>query len=188
MQSRPPARAAARPRNLSHGDTSGQAMVEFIIGLVAILSLFAFLVQFVSLSQAHLNTMAEARRQAGRLSLAGLPTPDAPGYIRSWDEGDDHSRHTRDDHFTRANQAEFVSDYVSTIAPGPAEQAVMASMPHNPIGDLRHAAAPVDSFGLFSRREQQNVNLLPGVRDLLYHAGSIEIESEVWLTSTYGIY
>ena len=42
----------------------GQAIVEFIVGLVAVLVLFAGLLQVASLAKTHTDTMVEARRLA----------------------------------------------------------------------------------------------------------------------------
>ena len=53
---------------------NGQAMVEFLIAIVSILALFAALIQIMSIGQAQMATMSEARRQAGRAALVALHT------------------------------------------------------------------------------------------------------------------
>lgn len=166
----------------------GQALVEFLIGIVAVLVLTGFLVQWTQLARAHRDTMTEARRQAGRFALAGILVPSNPDYIRSWYPGEDNSTYSRDDYHRAGDQGAFRDIYTAPIAPVPAEATTMARVPHNPLQDLTDAGSPVNAFGLFSRRATDEVPLLPVVRHLLYRDESIRLESEVWMTANEGIY
>lgn len=166
----------------------GQAIVEFLAGLVAILVLVGFMVQLASLGRAQQDTMTQARQSAGRLALGTIAIPDTPDYIRHWDPGPDARTYSRDDTFTLASQGNFLDAYSDPIVEDPADAALMGRLPHNPIGDLGQMTTPVNGFGLFSRRETEEVTLLPVVRHLLYRAESITLESEVWMPSVYGIY
>ncbi len=168
--------------------SSGQAILEFLIGIVAFLALTAGLLQLVLIANAHLDAMNEARQDAGRLALLPLLSPDTPDYIRQWNAGDDDRTYSRDDAFNHANAQSFRDIYTEQMAGATADWAVMGAIPGNPIDDLRSAPEPVNAFGLVSASETRDVPLLPAVRHLLYRADQIDIESKVWMTSTYGIY
>jgi hypothetical protein len=174
-------RPAADPRQ-------GQAIVEFLAGLVAILVLTGFMIQLASLGRVQQDTMTQARQSAGRLALGTIAVPDTPDYIRHWEPGPDTRTYSRDDTFTHASQGNFLDDYTDPIVADPADAALMGRLPHNPIGDLGQMTTPVNGFGLFSRSETKDVELLPVVRHLLYRAESITVESEVWMPTVFGIY
>jgi len=175
-------------RSLPFRARRGQALVEFLIGIVAVLVLTGFLVQWVQLARSHRDTMTEARRQAGRLALSGLQVPSNPDYIRSWYSGEDARTYSRDDYNRAGHQGAFLGVFTDPIAPAPPEATVMGRVSHNPVRDLANAGTPVNVFGLFSRRAADDVPLLPVVRHLLYRDESIFLESEVWMTANEGIY
>jgi hypothetical protein len=181
-----PTPATPSPRDSRPCD--GQAVVEFVIGIVAVLALTGFLVQWTQLTRAHRDTMTEARRQAGRLALSGILVPANPDYIRSWYPGEDASTYSRDDYHRAGHQGEFRGVFTAPIAPSSPEATVMGRVAHNPVRDLANAGTPVNVFGLFSRRAADDVPLLPVVRHLLYRDESIFLESEVWMTANEGIY
>ena len=162
---------------------SGQAMLEFIVGIVGMLALLAGLLQLVTLANAHL-----ARRNAGRLALSNQLVRDNPDYIRTWHAGADERTYSRDDDYNHANPNVFRAYFPERVVGRPDDWRVMEAVPHNPIADIRDAPDPADAFGMVSDREYRNVPLLPAVRHLLYRADRLEIESEVWMTATYGIY
>jgi len=166
----------------------GQAAIEFLAGIVVILTLFAVIVQMVSLTRADLDGMSEARREAGRLSLTPLEVADNPDFIHNWETGDDTHPYSRDDTHTLASEGAFTAIFTSPIAPAPPGSTLMARIPRNSIRDLADSARPVTHFGLVSAHSSESVPLLPAVRHLLYDATEIEIENTVWLTATADIY
>lgn len=163
-------------------------MIEFLVGLVAMLVLVGFLLQLSSLGRAQQETLTDARRAAGRLAFMPIDTPGDPAYIGEWRAGPDGRTYSRDDFHLPANQGAFLQTFTDPITTAPADEALMAALPHNPIGDLSGMTTPVNGFGLFSRRESEEIPLLPVVRHLLYRADSITLESEVWMPSLFGIY
>lgn len=172
------------------GDTgrNGQALVELMVGLIAILALVAGLVQVVSLARSRTDSLVEARKMAGELALMGAPVAAAPEFIRDWSEGPDGRRHTRDDRFTRADAMEFSRIIVEQAAPDASGWRRLQSIPVDALSSLRGDPAPTARFGFVRGRDRREVPLLPAVQSLLYRSPSIEIESEVWLAVTGGLY
>ena len=65
------------PRNRVSKDRAGQAMIELIVGIVAILALFAGLLQLVEISAAHTDAMTEARSRVGLMAISDENPPTA---------------------------------------------------------------------------------------------------------------
>jgi hypothetical protein len=171
-------------------DRSGQAAIELIVGLVAMLVLFAGLLQVSSLIKTHTDTMVQARTQAGEQAMLESPLLPVPRYIRDWVPGQDGQRHTPDDRWTPANADAFADTLV--------EQAVAEDMDWglwqerdakpNPVADMRSTVNQSAHFGLLRGHASSVTNLLPAIRHLVYNADTVEVSTEVWMTWTSGIY
>lgn len=173
--------------NTSSG-RNGQATVEFLIGLVAILALFAGLIQVVSLTKARTDTMVAARREAGMAAIAPGSSPMPPDYRRFIQEGADTKRYTKDDTFTPADPARFVDVIVTPAAPDASGWTIIDSLTDNNFSLLHESQSPVEEFGLVSGSAERNILLLPAVRHLLYAAPQITVKSKVWMAKTKDIY
>lgn len=178
----------ARPGAQRSASESGQAMVELMVGLVALLALFAGLLQLGKLSTAQTDTLFNARREAGTRAMSTIAVSSAADYIRYWEEGDDERRYSVDDTFTDADGSAFTATVTSRAVRDNSEWNIMQRMPDNPIVALRDSPAPVTQFGLLEGKDSTTVPLLPIVQHLLYDAGSIEIESKVWMPWAREIY
>ena len=95
----------------------GQAMIEFTVALVAIMVLFAGLIQFSYLGFIHSRTMNNARSEAGNLALLDIPTFSGPDYIYDRTVGGDGFRYTRDDGYSAANPADLTVHLISHSRP-----------------------------------------------------------------------
>ncbi len=169
----------------------GQAMVEFVIGLVPVLALLAGLLQVATLAHQHSETMIEARRRAAELAMTdlsrGANIHSNPDYIRRWRPGPDDRPHTRADIFSHADAYRF-QDIIVNRAARPEDRDLMERIPHNRIHQLRSVAEPVNYFGLVRGRDTRSIPLIPAARNLYYRADNVEIEVEAWLTWMKGIY
>ncbi len=168
--------------------TQGQAMIEVIIGLVAVLVLVSGLLQVATLTKNHTDAMVEARREAGQRAVDLFGGSDSAEYIRDWETGADTKRYTRDDEFTGGSQGAFVGTIVDKAGRAQGDWDIIARTPHQGMTELRSGAQPSETFGLVRGRATRDVQLLPAVRSLLYRADSIDVESEVWMTWCTGIY
>jgi hypothetical protein len=160
---------------------NGQAMVELIVGLVAILALFAGMLQLAKLSTAQTDTLSKAREEAGSLAMSTVPLSSDADYIKFWEKGPDDRRYSVDDTHTEGNSAAFVGTVVSKAARDNAAWGVLRSVPRNDILSLQSSPLPASQFGLVDGTESATIPLLPVVKHLLYDADSITVESKVWM-------
>jgi hypothetical protein len=189
---------------------SGQAVVEFVVGLVVLLALLAGLLELTSVTKKHTDLMVEARKDAGSHALWDLapayPAGEAPEYIKDWyvgpagndPDGDgipgDEKRYTPDDVFDRATAAEFSSRIVERAAAGAGDWAILDQIRNQPISGLRGSAAPSTLFGLVSGQANEDIDLTAPeyalIRKLLFRPAdnTLHLSSEVWMTWTKGLY
>ena len=167
---------------------AGQAMVEFIVGLVAVVVLFAGLIQLARLAMVQTNVMRDAREEAGRDAIV-TPNPQFDAeFIRDWQEGPDGVRHTTDDTFNRASAPTFDEVVVETAAENDDAWDILMSVPADRLPSLRNNADPAARFGMVPAEATTNVPLMSAVYSLLYRADSIDVEAKVWMTSTRDLY
>jgi hypothetical protein len=167
---------------------SGQAIVELMVGLVALLVLIAALLQVASLSSAHDATMVEARRQAGELAMMDAEPAFVPDYILDWHAGPDTKRYTRDDTFTTADPAQFKGTIIDKAAADSTGWDRIDAVPNNRISRIHGSGMPQTELGFVKGTASTNVDLLPVIQSLVYAADSITMETETWMTWTKGIY
>lgn len=166
------------------GPCDGQAMVEFVVALVAIMVLFAAMVQFSRLGAAHTRAMVDSRRNAGLQSLASNSGFSGPDYIRDRTLGADGVKYSRDDGFTSAMPGAFSGQLISYSDPWD----LNARRPGNDIANLYGDTFPQLRFGLVYDEQTEEIQLLPVIRNLVYNADAIEVEGDAWMTWTQGIY
>ena len=167
---------------------AGQAMVELLVGLIAVLVVSAGLLQLTSLCTAQTEAIVEARRSVGLRSISDVPIAASPQYIRFWREGADGYRYSADDTTTRADPQAFQTMFVQRAVRDPADWTVVDAIPGNPLTSLRGNPMPVTQFGLLGEREDRTIPVIPIVQRLLYDANTIEIRCESWMTWTREIY
>ncbi len=160
----------------------GQALVEFVVGLIAVLVLFAALIQLGLLANAHTEIMVKAREEAGVNVITPIVNMEPPDYIAAWQDGDDEISYSADD--------EMVLGSVGAAAG-------IADFSHPDDLGQRVGLNPVSAASvapdLLMRNMQRGyesvtVPLLPAVRNLLYADEAIELECEVWLVSGENTY
>lgn len=172
-----------RISNFGFSSRSGQALIETIIALVALLAVFAALVQLSRLGRARSEALAAARAEAGRNAMSAAyaqPNPN-PTFIYDWDVGGDDRSHSADDTARNA-----LSQTVETglLAPAHPED-LDRRLPGNVLSGLQGLDPVVMGFDFVHGREQSDrIELLPVVRRLLYDEDDIQITSDAWLTWT----
>ncbi len=156
---------------------SGQAIVELVVALVAVMVLFAGLLQIGLLANAHTKVMTEARRLAGRNAIEGGVGGMAPQYIVNWDDGADGVSYSMDDRRLGGSAALFALMAGERAARG---FSLANAVGPNALSDLAPYPDTVLS-GFQGGRSRATVPLLPVIRHLVYSADSIELCSEVWM-------
>lgn len=164
---------------------SGQALLELVVGLVAILVLFAVIVQLGRLQRAHTQTLLEARAEAGERAMQQGYTVTLPGpqYIRDWEPGSDEKAYSQDDIPRLGSPGILASNILSLALPQPLADYV----PDNPITE-HSPSVNMDAFSLVNGTAQsESIALLPIIQRLIYAEDSITMDARVWLTWTEGI-
>lgn len=171
------------PGTRARDPRGGQALLEFVVALVAILVLVCGLLLIGRLTRVQLNALNEARADAARLAMAELHTRRVPGpqFLFDWDVGPDRARHSRDD-IPRPGDPTAVRLMILVHAK-PDELAVR--VPNNPISNLMNLYPLIDGYALVhGRAEPRSVPLLPVMRHLIYNAEAIDIGADAWLVWT----
>lgn len=169
----------------SRDTSSGQAMIEFTIALVAIMAVIAGTILLNKLEWAHIYTMTKARGTAGALALDLIYRgPINAQFISDWQAGADNVGYTHDD--------EPISDgtAISLIGDITANSGLAGiAAPPNAISRLQ-SFPDISEFYLVKGSESMAVDLsaIPGVGRLISGEPVVSVESEAWLAWTGGIY
>jgi hypothetical protein len=170
---------------------SGQAMIEVLVGIVALIVLIAGLLQVASLSSGQTGTMVTARKKAGDNAMNGGEVASVPDYIKDWQVSSDKKHYTADDTFSPADANQFEGTIIEHAAIDSSGWTIyIDSIPpdHNMFTTIHKSGTPQYDLGLVEGHDSTNVYLLPVIQDLVYGADSITIDSKVWMTWTTGIY
>lgn len=168
---------------------NGQALVEFVVGLIAVISILACLRIGSAMITAHSEAMMTARSKAAETaSLEASLLSDAK-YIKEATAGQDQRQYTKDDGQTAGNGIELSDIVVSKTVSADSDWDTMQQIPDNQLLMLRGNYNPSASFGLVNGNDKKTVpiSLAPAVR-FFYNADSIEVECNVWMTQLNGIY
>lgn len=163
---------------------SGQALVELVVALVALIVIAAGLIQVSLLGVLRTRAMTEARREAGVKAMMDASSFAGPDYIADVEVGDDQTGYSRDDETSSGNVASFQAGVVRYSRPDDLGQLVS----DNAFSALYNSSFPQLQFGLVDGESQESMELLPVIRTLLYQANEVEVEGKAWLTWTKGVY
>lgn len=163
---------------------SGQAVTELVVALVALLVLFAGIVQISFLGFLHTRMMTEARRQAGVKAMQDASSFAGPDYIAARTVGADGIRYSRDDGTDDGDVSLFQAGMVRYAQP----DRLNGQCPSNAFSQLYESTFPQLQFGLVEGEAVASTNLIPVVRTLLYRADTIDVVGKAWLIWTKGIY
>ena len=163
-------------------------MTEFLAGLVAILVLVAGMVQLASITRKHTNTMIDARAMAGQRAVDPVGWLQTSTYIKDWREGGDGKRYTADDEPLPDTLYGFNNEIVDRSADSASGWDLMNNARYDHIADLRDVSEPPIQFGMVNGSSEADIQLLPVFQRLIYAAQEINLETEVWMTWTKGIY
>lgn len=186
--------------NAGHGISNdrllnGQAIIELCVCMVAIIVLISAMIQFSSLTKAQTDTMVASRAMAGEQAMSEGPTLPAPEFIYDWNETTYtvqnkayKVRYGADDTPVPGNSDPLHSMIVEETVSDAAEWSIVEERP-NYMYDLHSSDfGPGTLFGMVNGSASTNINLISAFQKLVYSKDSIDIESEVWMTWTKGIY
>lgn len=159
---------------------AGQALLELVVALVAVMVLVAALLQIGQLTDAHMVGLQEARSRADTLALSDvfIQAPPDPDYLQDWNPGPDGTLHSRDDQALQGNDQAFVSEVVQPIRPADMNRYA----PGNRFASLNTPGLVIREFDLLrGDATARDVPLLPATRRLLYDAESVSIGADCWM-------
>jgi hypothetical protein len=162
----------------------GQAMVEFLCGLVGICVIISVLLQINVISREHMIAVLSARSQMGDLlSYSSTGSSDAD-YLSGWSEGTDEYQYSEDDESETGSAVDFTGALATAISNEAFEVDFLAPyFQTNLISDICEAGSDVvDLFGVnMVEEETDSIELLPFVRNLVYDADDITLKYKVYM-------
>lgn len=171
--------------------SSGQAIIEFCVCLVAVIALVAVAYEMVFMLKAQTETMIDARAQAAELAIGDLAILPPSEYMKDWEEGKkDSIRYTADDEVVPVRDiAPFYYNIVDRSVADDAEWNILTDHA-NYLSDLHNSRInPTLFFGMVKGESSRSVDLISAFQKLIYtNEPQITIKSEVWATWTKGIY
>jgi hypothetical protein len=162
---------------------AGQAMMEFLVGIVLVLVVIGGLIQLGMLSDLRTTSYMGATQEAAIWSMTnggddGLVYP----YLAGIDEGADSHTYSADDLELSKDATEVYNDIVRHAD-------VARFTRENPWTRLTGANDIMDEFGMVrGSRSSSSLRLLPIVRNLIYQDDRIVIRTEVYGVRRGGIY
>ncbi len=166
---------------------SGQALVEFCIGLVGMLAVIGGIFQLGLMGRARTDARVEATRSATALSMLDedLTGVFLPRYIRRMDAGGDNFTYSVDDFAVSGNTQDAYDRVASRMRPGQVR-------PYAPGSEIALMGDPVEmlmGMGLVSGVGMElNVPVLPVARRLFFNRGTVDFQAQVWMTRTGDLY
>ncbi len=167
---------------------SGQALIEVCVCMIGIVGILLAMLELTRISMLHTTTMMEARANVAAIMQSETVLFPTPQFLHTWDEGSDGKRYTAHDVPVTASSASFYDTTVTKSVGDPSDWNILHRIP-NRIVTLRNSPIMIAAcFGLLRGRASATTDLLPGFQRLVYRESSLNIESEVWMTWTKGIY
>ena len=167
---------------------AGQAMVEFVVGLIALLVVAVGILAVAALVRADTESFAEAQEEAVRRSM-GNATPDSFSPVADVAPGDDDLPLTKDDKAVRGSldgirriaSHGLPAGGARPLGPGGAEPG------HDAVGTFGRGGAGDALFSLRVGRGEEEAELPPAAQPLLGLESPVKLRNEVWLPQTGGV-
>ncbi len=177
-----------RTRARSIRRRAGQAMAEFVVGLIAVLVLVSGILQLAALGQAQTRVTQAATAGAALAAKEDTYLEPAvpPVYLDRVTVGPDGARYTRDDGRILGDAALIHREVLSHARP---DEIRAVAGGGNIIAEADADPELVEAFG-FVRAHSVGppVPVLPVVRNLFYRAERIDMDAVVWSVWTQGLY
>ncbi len=177
-------------RNRLYAGSEGQAMVEFVVALVALLSVFAGIFAAAGILSADTDTMTEATSDAVSASMSsGIASSFTP--VSDWTDGPDGLTGTKDDCMETGSFSGIRGEVAGHTAPS-GDWSAFDGVDGAGVGysDLRdfHDGASSSVFGFVRGTSSDTVDMLPAARAFLGLPESVHVENEAWMPVCGGLY
>jgi hypothetical protein len=163
---------------------AGQAMIEFLLGLVGIAVLVAMLVQINAISLVHTPMVISTRNQMASM-LAGNPA-DSSGsaYLSGWESGPDGFRYTPDDSSAAGDSGSFINGMESATHRDELLQVLQArGFAESDFSRFGSGAAGnvTESFGMFSHGQTDSIDFALIVQKLVTGWDTLQFRHDIYM-------
>ena len=160
---------------------AGQAMVEFVVAILAIVIVVAGFFQLMEIVGARGKILRSIRGEAGKKALSPGLLIDRPDYIRDWNEGDDESRHTADDKAdTGSISVTLGAGVVGHSVSDSGDWTYLDNAVNSDFASLRGGLSAT-ALGLVHEKETEKIELMPAMRDWIVGKDYVLVGSELWM-------
>ena len=172
-------------RAASAAKRTGQAVVELVITLLAVLVILGGLLQLLVLAHADTATMAEATAAAADSASTAGAFAESFTPVRDWRPGRDGQILTRDDEEVKGSVAGFRSDIASRTFPA-GDSSSLDDASSTDIRSFSELGATA-SFGFVHARAEQDVEVLP-LSGPLFGLRRAQTGNDVWMVKVNDIW
>lgn len=163
-------------------------MIEFVVGLFAILILLSALLQIVNLASMRSELMAEVRGDAGNRAMTpGAPIA-LPQYLLTWSPGADGRRYTADDQPIHDMPEGLRTRIVARSVADPADWHWIDQRNNRDLAMLMDDGIWSAGMGFVRAEASRTVPVVPAFRNWVYGKDSIRVSDEVWLPRLGDLY
>jgi len=169
----------------SRRSRSGQALIEFMVGIVAVIVLLGGAIQIGRISTERTRAMQQATRSAHQLALFGDDASAyVPPYMVNWMVGNDERRHSTDDRRI-VGSGNAVMNAADQIAQS---QRLREQGVDHPMTALPDSAAVLASTD-FVRGTSASLGIpvLPVIRNYVYRANSLSVDASAFMVWSGGL-
>lgn len=167
---------------------NGQAAVEFIVGMLVLVTILVGGIQYLVIANAHREITTTLRAEAGNRALNDFAFVSRPPFLRNWDEGRDTIRHTDDD--TPVSALPFtLTAIASRSAAAPADWQHLSPLARaNPMTRMHDSPMPMAELSFVKAEHSTTVAVDPAVRQLIFDRPTVTVRHTVWLPLLGGLY
>ncbi|WFB35639.1 pilus assembly protein [Kiritimatiellota bacterium B12222] len=166
---------------------SGQAMVEFCIGLIAILTVVAGTIQLGRMGLARMEARVDATGTVSALSMNSGSTSIrlVRNYIQENTEGLDGRTYSMDDTSTIGNAAEVYDQLLRNNHP----QLLHRYAPNNTLASIQNSIDLMGETALVSSTSYEyDIPVMPIIRKLIFNQETVDLEVSSWTIRTGDLY
>lgn len=166
---------------------SGQALVEFCIGLVAMLAVIGGVFQLGRMGLARTEARVEATRSATARSMRSSDAAgqSIPNYIHRMDEGGDEATYSVNDRRIGGDEQDVYDRLIAPSSP----HLLHTYAPDNDLADINGTLEMLAGMGLVHGAGNRfDIPVLPVVRRLFFDRPHVDIQVSAWMVRTGELY
>jgi len=170
-----------------HASKSGQALTEFCVCLIAILTVIGGIFQLGRLGLARTEARVEATNSATYRSMLASDVTglSIPRYIDRMSDGTDDRTYSEDDYSIGGNEQRAYDELIGTSRP----ELLRAYAPDNDFAEMGDSFEMMIGMGLVrGTGSEYGIAVLPIVRRLIMNNNSVDIRVDAWMVRTGEIY